>query len=359
MSKKNLNIVFVVHTVNAVGGVERVLSVFGNQMINLGHSVEIVSLLSSDDNCTFEFNSQISITHCGLDKLDARFLKNLLNQKNPDVVFTFHFSISALIASIRRKLNKNIKWIATEHKSPLYTTRMKKLLKLIIFFRLIIYKRADGFVVLTQNFADFYRKRGLKSVSTIPNACSFSLEAASKLTEKNIIAVGRLEEVKGFDELLYAVQLPFKKHQDWRLQIVGDGTERTMLEQLAKDLDIAEQVDFLGFRSDMINLYQNASISVISSRFEGFSMVALESLENGVPIVSFDLPSIKEIDNGSGCISLIKNRSKEEMGNAINELIENSDLRRSKGKMCKERAKAYSECRIAEMWQDYLSKTVN
>ncbi|MFO1391233.1 MAG: glycosyltransferase [Agitococcus sp.] len=96
-----------------------------------------------------------------------------------------------------------------------------------------------------------------------------------------VMAVGRLAPVKAFDVLLKAfVGL------EARLVIVGDGDERESLQQLAEQLGLSNRVLFLGHRQDVGSLLQVADLCVISSHREGFSYVAVESLQAGCLVVS-------------------------------------------------------------------------
>jgi glycosyltransferase involved in cell wall biosynthesis len=91
----------------------------------------------------------------------------------------------------------------------------------------------------------------------------------------NIIAVGRLDKIKAFDRLVNECS---KLEFDFNLVIVGDGTERVTLENLATDLKIKYKVTFLGFRRDVPQLMQKSDVVVVCSLSEGFSLVLIEAM---------------------------------------------------------------------------------
>ena len=91
----------------------------------------------------------------------------------------------------------------------------------------------------------------------------------------SIIAVGRLDTHKGFDLLIREVH---KLSFDFVLNIVGEGEERKNLEKLIKELHLEKKVSLLGHREDIPELLAQSHIQVISSRTEGFSLVAVEGL---------------------------------------------------------------------------------
>jgi glycosyltransferase involved in cell wall biosynthesis len=105
-----------------------------------------------------------------------------------------------------------------------------------------------------------------------------------------VIAVGRLDAIKGFDVLLRAM-----KDVPAKLLLVGDGSERTSLHALAAELGISAHVSFLGWRSDIAALLQAADICVISSHSEGFPLVMVEALHAGIPLLSTRVSGVKEI----------------------------------------------------------------
>lgn len=107
---------------------------------------------------------------------------------------------------------------------------------------------------------------------------------------KTVLAVGRLEEQKGFDYLLDIWKLieNDKDFNEWKLQVVGSGSLKQQLRDKENNLGL-KRVKWLPFTEHIEECYKNASIYVMSSRFEGFALVLLEAKAFGLPIVSFDI----------------------------------------------------------------------
>jgi glycosyltransferase involved in cell wall biosynthesis len=105
------------------------------------------------------------------------------------------------------------------------------------------------------------------------------------------IAVGRLTPQKDFPTLLRAYAEARKRGTPEHLFIAGDGELRAELEQLARDLNIADSAHFLGHVSNPYPLIKNARALILSSIFEGFAYVPLEAMALGVPVISTDCPS--------------------------------------------------------------------
>lgn len=156
-------------------------------------------------------------------------------------------------------------------------------------------RSVDQIIVLTENDKQDWQQAGCANVKCIPNPCALNSRKSKVESRKTkmVLAVGRLHEQKGFDMLLEAwnnVQRDdVQCTKDWTLRIVGEGPQRAVLEQQIKDLHLSNVV-LAGRVENVVEEYNEASLFVLSSRYEGFSLVLLEAMWCGVPCVSFDCP---------------------------------------------------------------------
>lgn len=102
----------------------------------------------------------------------------------------------------------------------------------------------------------------------------------------NVIAVGRLETVKGLDTLIRAWAMIDDTANHRHLTIFGEGSQRPQLEHLIRQLSLEHSVTLAGFRENLAPVYDQAGLTVISSEREGFPYVMAESLIRGCPVVS-------------------------------------------------------------------------
>lgn len=115
----------------------------------------------------------------------------------------------------------------------------------------------------------------------------------------DIIAVGRLCEVKGYDILIKAFSYVVKEVTNAKLTIIGDGELRDELANLCKELSIEENVVFTGFVKNPYPYLKKAKVFVMSSRTEGFPTVLCEAITLDKLIISTRCPGSEEIlDNG-------------------------------------------------------------
>jgi len=107
--------------------------------------------------------------------------------------------------------------------------------------------------------------------------------------------VGRLAPVKNHKLLLNAFRAAHSSMPDLRLWIVGDGSERTKLENLARELGISSQVTFWGEQLDVAPFYSAADVFIMSSESEGLPMSLLEAFSLGLPAIVTDVGGMAEV----------------------------------------------------------------
>ena len=152
-------------------------------------------------------------------------------------------------------------------------------------------KPLEQLVVLTEADKNDWMRAGCTNVTVIPNICSLDRQKIPmKSKKKTVLAVGRLHEQKGFDLLLQAWKPIEEKYPDWTLRIVGEGPKREELEALVKTLKL-KRVALLGRTNEVINEYAQASLFVLSSRYEGLPLALIEAMWCGTPSIAFDCPN--------------------------------------------------------------------
>lgn len=141
------------------------------------------------------------------------------------------------------------------------------------------------------------------------------VDDASKLGAVQAVAVGRLVEQKGFDILVEALALT---RRDVNLTVLGEGPLQTALEALVATRGLAKRVRFVGFQRNPYVCIARADVFVLSSRYEGFPNVVLESLACGTPVVALPAPGgVKEILSAvEGCV-IAKGMSAQDLADAL------------------------------------------
>ena len=211
-------------------------------------------------------------------------------------------------------------------------------------------QRLDRFVVLTEKDKEAWVE--LNNVCVIPNPLSFTSTRHSDLSEKRIIAVGRYCHEKGYDLLLKAWVIVQNRTTDWRLEIFGEG-DRTQYEEMVDTLNLDRHRCILNGRSSKIqDEFLNSSLSVCSSKFEGFGLVITEAMACGLPVVSFDCPwgpraIISDGEDGM----LVENGNVDKLAEALVLMIQNPKQRKAMADKAIENVQRFSIDQIAGQWK--------
>lgn len=150
-----------------------------------------------------------------------------------------------------------------------------------------------------------------------------------KLTSsKLLLAVGRLEVAKDYPNLLKSISLLKNERTDFRLFIVGDGTQRQNLIKMIYELDIQDYVEFLGVRRDIPSLMSASDIFVLSSAWEGSPLVVAEAMACQRVVVATDCGGVREVMGQSGI--LVEPNDSKKLASALSNALDLNDDETSK-----------------------------
>lgn len=355
-----MRVLFLGGNFNNTGGTERVGSLVANGLSEAGYEIVLASM-SGGDKPFFPLNKEIKVT--SLFNSPGRTLyrtpsliykiRKLLKSEKIDVLIVVEtMSVLFTLPAVIGLPVKHICWEHFNFKSDLG----KKGRRLA---RQLAARYCDSVVTLTERDKEYWLAgtQHKNQITAIPNPCPFPVQDnAYPEHSKIILAVGRLVNIKGYDFLLQAWLKVIKYAPDWQLKIVGEGEERASLSQFIADNNLADSVELVGNTDNVQKYYEQAAIFCLSSRFEGFPMVLLETLSFGLPVVSFDCDTgPAEILDGTGS-KLVKPNDTDLLADGLNELIADIDLREDISKKSKEKAKQYQSEKIIETWVELLEE---
>ena len=168
-----------------------------------------------------------------------------------------------------------------------YPTRVMRLLADILF------SRAAGIILQTERSRSFFcNKVGEKAV-ILPNSLNpdFIRPRYEGEREKRIVSVGRMDANKNHEMQLRAFAALQDKYPDYELVIYGDGELRSSIEEMARELDIADCVLLPGVVPDVAGRIERAALFLLTSYSEGVSNALIEALALGLPVIATDVPS--------------------------------------------------------------------
>lgn len=217
-------------------------------------------------------------------------------------------------------------------------------------------KCLDQLVVLTDKSKASWPE--LSNVTVIPDPIPMPMPlSVSCLHAKRVVTIGRYAYQKGYDLLLQAWAEVEKQYLDWTLDIYGMG-DQTGYRQLMTDMGVdVYRCHLNGSVEDVTKVYQNSSIFVLSSRFEGFGLVLVEAMACGLPVVSFDCPAGPDeiITDGVDGI-LVPSGDVHVMAEKLMALMADEELRKRLGQQARRSAKRYDMKTIASQWTTLFEK---
>ena len=217
----------------------------------------------------------------------------------------------------------------------------------------IVEKRADAVVTLTKG--DALEWKNAKRVEIIPNFSIMPICNLSNGESKRVIAIGRLEWQKGYDKLIDIWKLVSPTHSDWQLDIYGEGSLEADLKKRINEAGLIN-VTIHPFTHNISQEYAKSSIQVLTSRFEGFSLVLLEAMRHGLPCVTFDCPfGPKELIDDNKCGYVIENDNINQFAERLNYLIDNQQVRKRFAKEALMKSRKYNVDNIMNLWKELFN----
>lgn len=290
----------------AGGGAEGVCINVANNLAKRGWEVDLLVLNLKDTAYLDRVAEQVKLVN--LKSANARYaflpLKRYIKQNEPNKILVFNYELAVILVLIRKIYPLRFKIIARN-----INTLSRNIQSSSTFWRTHIVKPfinrfyCDVDHVINQCQAmendlleTFPQLKNKTSVifnpvnSAIENqATKVNIEKAEK--QDYFLCIGRLEEQKAFHYAMEAFSKIAENFPTLRLKIVGQGSLEATLKAEAEKLGIANKVDFEGFQKNISAYYLHADATLLTSLYEGFPNVLIESITLGTPVVAFDCPS--------------------------------------------------------------------
>lgn len=293
--------VFFIPSLNG-GGAEKATLSIANQLSKYENEYSCTIILQNDENRKYIPHPNITVISLGKTKARHMFwkLRKTLKIIKPDIFYSALPHMNIIAYSVIKSLvfSKRPKLIVSLHNNPII--EQFSLNKLEKFIFLNVHNNSSHVICVSNGVKDKLIEFGIRKeiLSVIYNPIDIediisqgeSPDEHCEFKKKhtyNIISMGRLTKQKGFEYLLNAFSI-VRDNLNAGLVIYGSGEESEHLHELANELRIKDDVLFAGFSSNPFSSLKNSDIFVLSSLWEGFGMVIVESMALGVPVISFD-----------------------------------------------------------------------
>lgn len=359
------------------GGIEKQVTTLANEL-SKEYEVEIISLYDILSGESFyQLDDKVRIKYIfnfgpNKDKIKDALKKfkliTLIKQlcKALKILYTKYFGLGKIIKNLntdilissRIEFSKQIKrndiiTISQEHSfidNEKYIKKVRKSFKHIKYL-IVMTKGAK------EKYDEWLKNEKIKpEVIVIPNIIKENKSGKiSNLNNRQIISVGRLEDVKDFYTLILVFSVIVKKYPNYILKIIGEGSMREKLEEQIKKCNLQKKVILTGRRTEneINNELIKSDVFVLTSKSESFSLVLCEAMNFGVPCIAFDVDvGPREIIQDGKNGFLIENRNVDLMIERLDELLYNISLRRFLGSNSYNVAKNYYSENIINKWKN-------
>jgi glycosyltransferase involved in cell wall biosynthesis len=256
-------------------------------------------------------------------------LAGIFHDRQADIVETHGIKSHFLLSLLRRK---SYRWLAFHHG---YTTEDLKMRLYCEFDRWSL-RRPDLVVTVCQQFAEMLASRGVsrERIVVIPNAVRIeAAEAANAsllrrdlgITAEHLVVlvIGRLSPEKGHRYLIDAISLVASQLPLGNLVVLiaGAGPTEKQLRERVEKRQLATQVKFIGYRTDVRALLSIANLFVLPSLSEGSPNALLESMAANVPILATKVGGVPELVQDGESAFLVPPASESLLAKSMAELL--------------------------------------
>ena len=284
---------FILHVITTIelGGAEKQLLTLCKSQLRQGYRVEVCFIKGQPD-LRSAFN-EIGIAPFGLEgkTLIEKFFgfRKLVRFLDPNVVHA-HLPLAELFSAA---VPQSFRLVVTRHNAePFWPKGPRWISKLL---SRIVLLRASKCICISRSVMKFLQDSGevsnLSNLSIVHygfNQVVYPWQNPGKdsYATLKILCVARLEKQKDIPTLLRAISELLKRGMRVELTLVGSGSMNASLKQLSNDLKINQVLHWIP-KTEQVNLhYRSNHVFVLPSLYEGFGQVYLESLMNGLPVIS-------------------------------------------------------------------------
>lgn len=216
-----------------------------------------------------------------------RILKNILKTTKIDIIHA-HFARTLGVEALYAKQKYGIDYIVTEHESIVNNNLVSKAEREQLYE---IYGNAKDCIAVSPTFCNKLKKMYNVIFNYVPNIVDYEVFAQvekQKHEGVNIVSVGNLTKNKSMDVAIRAFSKVKECCNIGTFTIIGNGSEKEQLKQLAQEFNVADSIVFTGnlSRAKIAQHYAKSDIFVLASKSETFGVAYIEAMCAGLPVIA-------------------------------------------------------------------------
>ncbi|MDA3855181.1 MAG: glycosyltransferase [Candidatus Woesearchaeota archaeon] len=383
MVLKNKKILFVVSSLRRGGGAENSVSIVVRELKDRGHNVELLTFYRFENeydigkvkhnSLGFKYKSNPITKMIYFSIIFPLLIKRFLKQNKYDLIIANAEDANLILSLTRLYSTKKFKlWLVVRNN---YLSLYKGIYSKI---SIALHKKSDKVIAVSEAMEKDLKNLNIHNLDFIYNPLDFdeikeklrekiTNESEIKLFKENkvIYLNARLSKQKNYFFILDIFKELIKNNEKLKLVIFGAGPEEQKIKNYVKQLEIKEDVVFMGIRNNVFKYLTKSHLAVLPSNHEGFPRVLLENIACGIPTIANDCKyGPCEILNETSYLKFKDNKfekakygllvpfnNKKEYVNAIQYLLDNKKEYNKYKEKSKERAKDFDIKNIIRKWE--------
>lgn len=309
-----MKILYFTINIERLGGLARIVTDKINWLVEHDYEVSLCNIETCEVMPYYPLDSRVKVlkgnvrvtpggflTRCKGIACSIRPLLQIIRQEQPDVIVNAHVPLLTWwLPFFERRIPKIVeihlglqgleifdRWSMGKGLRSLHSKALR-----------FIYGCYDRLVVLTE--ADYHCWR-LKNAVVIPNFSNQPLrtDSPNTLRSKRIVVLARLVRQKRIDLMIRIWEKVVKVFPDWQVYVLGNGNEAQVLKQQVQEKGLSSTFFMPGSVTDLQPYMDASSILCLTSEYEGFGIVLIEAMLQGLPVMAFEYVGVHDIiDDG-------------------------------------------------------------
>jgi N-acetyl-alpha-D-glucosaminyl L-malate synthase BshA len=190
------------------------------------------------------------------------------------------------------------------------------------------------------------------------DACNSFIHKIAPRHEKIIMHTSNFRPLKRVPDVI-KIFAKVREHIEAKLILIGDGPDRYMAEQMARELKVENEIFFLGKQEAVAELVRCADVFLLPSESESFGLAALEAMCSGVPAVTTNIGGLPEINIHGETGYLEKLGDVDAMANDISQILSDDHLKNALGANARKRAiENFGTDKIVSQYIEYYERVL-